>query len=402
MEYSQIGSRIKQSVTLLLNQTAKQLRESGEPVIHLGGGEPKSRVPESAIEAAQAALLTREMRYAPAGGIVELKDAVIDYTANFYQQEVERQNIVISAGAKQAIMVALKAILNPFDEVIIIKPYWVSYPEMVKICNGLPVIVGTDENFQPDIENIRKAVTLKTKVIIVNSPNNPTGVVYSEKFIKDIVKFCEEEDIYLFMDDIYHRLVFDNTQIVSSFKFLHELHSDSKLVIFNGVSKQYAMTGFRIGWAIGNRELIKIMTNIQGHETSGAATISQYAAIGALKGDQQNVADLVSSLQENRNILIEEISQIPNVRMVIPEGTFYSFADFSYYNDNSTALAQTILEKVCVVTVPGIEFGLDGYLRISTCGSKEDIIEGMRRMKWLLDPDSESYTIIGDKKITKA
>ncbi len=402
MSLSQVGINIKQSVTLHLNATAKQLKDAGEPVIHLGGGEPKSLVPEGAINASLNYLAKREVRYSPAGGLPELKDEIIRYTEHFYNQTgIERQNVIVSGGAKQSIMVALKALLDPGDEVIIPVPYWVSYPEMVRICKGVPIFVDCDETFNPILKNIAAAVTPKTKAIIINSPNNPTGVMYNDEFIKSIVEFCENEKIDLIMDDIYHRLVFDDKKIVSCFNYVKQLDGDSRLIVINGVSKMYAMTGFRIGWAIGNKTLIKVMTNIQGHETSGASTLSQYAAIGALTGDQSCVNDLNKFLENNRNVLVDGLNSIKNINVTKPDGTFYAFVDFRKYEQDSTKLSKLFLEKIQVVTVPGIDFGMEGFLRISTCNSESDIREGIRRIKWLLEDDQPNTIEIGNKIISK-
>ena len=402
MSLSKTALSIKESITLKLNAKAAELRKQGEAVIHLGGGEPKTKAPKKAAETAKELLETREVRYSPSGGLPELKDAIIDYTKKYYGQDIERANIIVSGGAKQSIMTAMKAILNVGDEVIIPVPYWVSYPEMVRIAGGEPVFVNPkNDSYQPAIEDIEKAVTPKTKMILLNSPSNPTGLIYSEESICAIVKFCEERKINLVMDDIYHRLVFDGKSASSCFKFVNKLDGDNRLIIINGISKQYAMTGFRIGWAVSNKKLIKVMTNIQGHETSGASTLSQHAAIGALRSDQSSVAELVELLEHNRNILMNELAKIPGVRAPKPDGTFYCFADFSNYTDNAIELAEFLLDKVKVAVVPGNAFGINDHVRISTCGSEDELIEGLRRIKWALDPNEKDPITIGDKNIEK-
>lgn len=385
---SKLAQSIPESGTLKLNAEAKALIAQGESVINLGGGEPKSLVPLDSVDAVNEFLKKREVRYSPAGGLKELKEAIIDYTKEYYNQEVELHNIIVSAGAKQSLNTCLKALLNPGEEVIIIAPYWVSYPQMIKICRGVPVIVKPkNKDFHPTIEEIARKVNRMTKAIVINTPTNPTGVMYSEEFIKDIVHFCEVNDIYLIMDDIYHRLLFDDKKVVSSYKYVYNLDAHSKIVVINGISKQYAMTGFRIGWAIANRFLTGVMTKIQGHETSGASTVSQVAAIAAIKSNQYHVDELRILLEENRNILIEELKKLPKARAIKPDGTFYCFVDFSQYEKKSRKLSRRLLDEARVVAVPGIEFGMDGYLRISTCGSKEDIIEGIRRIKEILEPE---------------
>lgn len=402
MSLSKIATNVEESITLLLNAKAKQAKDQGEALIHLGGGEPKSKAPIESVEYAMKLLETREVRYSPSGGLPELKDAVIDYTKTYYDQEVERHNIIISAGAKQALMTALKAILNVGDEVIIPVPYWVSYPEMVKICQGVPVLVRPQENnYIPNVNEIENAVSERTKAIILNSPSNPSGLLYPEEEIREIVEFCEDRKINLIMDDIYHRLLFDGESAPSCFKFAKNLDGDSRMIVINGISKVYAMTGFRIGWAIANKTLIKAMTNIQGHETSGASTLSQHAAIGALKSDQSSVNELVEKLQENRNILMSELSKIDGVMVPKPDGTFYCFADFSKYTDNALELAEFLLDKVKVVVVPGNAFGMNDHIRISTCGSTEEMVEGVRRIHWALNPEMKDPIKIGDNMVEK-
>jgi aspartate aminotransferase len=402
MSLSKTALSVSESITLFLNAKAKQMKDNGEAVIHLGGGEPKSKAPEESVGYAEKILRSREVRYSPSGGLPELKDAVIDYTKRYYKYDVERGNIIISAGAKQAIMTALKAILNVGDEVIIPVPYWVSYPEMIKLCQGVPVYVHPEDNsYIADVKAIENSVTDKTKAIILNSPSNPSGILYPEEQIREIVEYCEDRKINLIMDDIYHRLLFDGKEAPSCFSFAKHLDGDSRLIVINGISKVYAMTGFRIGWAIANKTLIKVMTNIQGHETSGASTVSQYAAIGALKSDQSSVEELTTTLEKNRNILMTELSKIKDVYAPKPDGTFYCFADFSAYTDDAVKLAEYILEKVKVVLVPGNQFGMNTHMRISTCGSEEDIIEGIRRIRWALDDSMTEPIKIGNEMIEK-
>jgi aspartate aminotransferase len=402
MSISLIGKTIGESATLKLNETAAILRAKGEPVIHLGGGEPKSKPPIDALVAAAALLNSGEVRYTPADGIPALKQAIIRYTDEFYGRKVEPENVMASGGAKQAIMVCLQAILNPQDEVIFPVPYWVSYPEMVKLCGAVPVPVRTEDGtFHPRIQEIEQNVTSYTKAIIINSPNNPSGVMYTEEFIKDVVEFCERRGLYLVMDDIYHRLIFDGRRPINCYDYAKDLSENSKLVVVNGVSKQYAMTGFRIGWAVANKKLIEVMTNIQGHQTSGPSALLQHAAVAAINGIQTSVESLRLTLENNRNIMMAKLDAFEGVKATKPDGTFYCFADFGYYDKNSTKLAELLVEKVRVVTVPGVEFGMEGYLRLSTCGAIKDITEGIERMKWALDPNSPNELYIGDRKLVR-
>ncbi len=402
MSLSQIARSIKASPTLALNEKAAILREKGDPVIHLGGGEPKSRAPMDALLAAINSLNTGEVRYTPADGIPELKKAIIRYTEEFYHKKVNVENVIASGGAKQAIMVALQAILNPQEEVIYPAPYWVSYPDMAKLCGAIGVAaLPEDGTFYPRLKDIEQRVGSYTRAVIINSPNNPSGAMYSEEFISDIVNFCEKRDLYLIMDDIYHRLIFDGRKHLSAFDYTKQSVENSKIILINGVSKQYAMTGFRIGWAVGNKKVIEAMSNIQGHQTSGPSVLLQKAAAGALNGIQSSVENLRVTLENNRNVLIEQLRSFSGVKVTVPDGTFYCFADFSSYEKDSNKLSAFLIDKVMVLTVPGKEFGMDGYLRISYCGTIKDITEGVERMKWALDLNSPNELYIGDRKLVR-
>ncbi len=402
MSLSQLARSINASPTLALNEKAAILREKGDPVIHLGGGEPKTRAPIDAILAASALLNTGEIRYAPADGIPALKKAVIRYTEEFYHKSVAPENVICSGGAKQAIMVALQSILNPLEEVIFPAPYWVSYPEMAKLAGGVGVpVFAEDGTFYPRVQDIEQRVGSYTKAVLINSPNNPTGAMYPESFIADIIDFCEKRDLYLIMDDIYHRLIFDGRKPISALDYVKNYGEESKLLIVNGVSKLYAMSGFRIGWAVGNRKLIEAMSNIQGHQTSGPSILLQKAAVAALNGIQSPVDSLRTTLENNRNVMIERLKAFTGVHVTKPDGTFYCFADFSAYEKDSRKLSNFLIDKVQVLTMPGIEFGMDGYLRLSYCGTIKDIIDGIERIKWALDPDSPNELFIGERKLVR-
>lgn len=402
MSISLIGKSIGESATLKLNETFAILKAKGEPVIHLGGGEPKSRAPFDAITTAAGLLNSGEIRYAPVDGTIEMKQAIIRYTLDNYKVKVNPENVIASSGAKQAIMVAMQAILNPQDEVIFMAPYYVSYFDMTKLCGAIPVPVkAEDGTFHPTLKDIEQNVTSYTKLIIINNPNNPTGAVYSPEFISDIVKFCEKKGIYLMMDEIYHKLVFDGIKVPNPYDYVSKDFETSKLILINGVSKVYAMTGFRIGWAVANKKLIKVMSNIQGHQTSGPSILLQKAAVGALNGIQSPIESLRCTLENNRNVLMEQLKTIDGLKIQVPQATFYSFIDFSAYFKDSTQLSKILLDKVRVLTVPGIEFGAEGFLRISFCGSIKDITEGIARIKWVIDPDSANELFIGQRKLVR-
>ncbi|MCE5307688.1 MAG: pyridoxal phosphate-dependent aminotransferase [Acidobacteriales bacterium] len=402
MSISQLARSIKESATLKLNETAAILRDKGEPVIHLGGGEPKGRAPIDAITTASSMMVTGEVRYSPADGIPSLKKAIIRYTEECYNRVVTPANVIASSGAKQSIMVALQTLLEPKDEVIFAAPYWVSYPEMVKLAGGVPVVVTPEDGtFQPTIEEFAALVGSYTKAIIINSPNNPSGVMYKKDFIAELVQFCEKKGIYLIMDDTYNRLVFDGQAPINCYEFAKDFSEHSKLIVINCVSKMYAMTGFRIGWTVAAKEIVQAMTNIQSQQTSGPATPSQWAAVGALTGVQSSIDGLRMTLENARNVMIARLNMIPGVKVVKPNGTFYCFPDFSAYEKDSAKLCQMLLDKVRVVTVPGKEFGMDGHLRLSYCGSLKEIKEGVERIQWAIDPNSPNELYLGDRKLVR-
>jgi aspartate aminotransferase len=402
MTISQLARSIRPSPTLKLNEMAAKLREKGEPVIHLGGGEPKSKAPLDAVLNCTAQLNTGEVRYSPADGLPALKKAIIRYTEEYYGRIVAPQNVIVSSGAKQAIMMLLYSILEPKDEVIFPAPYWVSYPEMVKLAGGVPVVVEPEDGtFHPTVPDIAAKVGQYTRAIIINSPNNPSGMMYSREFIEELVDYCERQNLWLIMDDLYNRLVFDGQKPPNPFEFARDLGDSSKLVVVQGVSKMYAMTGFRIGWAVANKEVVEAMGNIQSHQTSGPVTVSQWAAVGALSGVQTSVENLRLTLENNRNVLVDRLKTIPGLHIVKPNGTFYCFPDFSAYEKDSVRLAEFLLERVRVVTVPGKEFGMDGHLRISFCGTIKEIMDGVERIKWALDPNAPNELFLGDRKLVR-
>lgn len=399
MTISKLARDIKESPTLKLNEAAGKLRDRGEPVIHLGAGEPKSKVPLDAILNGAAKLTTADIRYTPTEGISSLIKAVVRYTEESYGKVISTKNVIISNGAKHSIYNLMVTLVDPQDEVIILAPYWVSYPEIVKMVYGKPVIVGPEDGrFIPSIEDIEEAMSSYTKAVIVNSPNNPSGAVYPEEFIAQIVELCEKKNIYLIMDDIYHKLVFNGKQAVSCYKHAKDQSDSSRLIVVNGVSKMYAMTGFRIGWTVANTRIIEAMINVQAQNMSCPSVVLQEAAAGALNGVQSGVEALRLMLQNNRDVMVNELRAFTGVKIIPPDGTFYCLPDFSAYRKDSVTLSKFLLEKALVVTVPGKEFGLEGHLRLSYCGTVKEIMEGVARIKWALDPDSPNEIYIGDRR----
>jgi aspartate aminotransferase len=402
MSVSELASAIVESPTLRLNEEARLLRERGEPVIHLGIGEPKNKTPIPAILSSAARLSQGDVKYCPSDGLPSLKKAIIRYTEEAYDKVVAPENVIVSSGAKQALFNILYTILNPQDEVVILAPYWVSYPEMVKMVYGVPVVVTPEDgSFHPRMADIERAVSSSTKALIVNSPNNPSGVVYKEEFVAQIVDFCERRKIYLIMDDIYHKLVFDGRTAPPCYRFTTKDIEDSRLIVVNGIAKLYGMTGFRIGWCIAPRKIVTVMNNVQAQTTSCASPVMQAGAEGALLGLQSVVEALRLTIQNNHDVAMRELSSFNGVKTYRPDGTFYCLPDFRAYSSNSVELSNFLLKKALVVTVPGREFGMEGHLRLSFAGTVKDVTEGIARIKWALDPTSPNDIYIGDKRLIR-
>ncbi|SHH50647.1 pyridoxal phosphate-dependent aminotransferase [Tepidibacter thalassicus] len=381
--------KISPSVTLAITAKAKKMKSDGEDVISFGAGEPDFKTPEHIRNAAIDVIQNGNIGYTAASGLSQLKEAICEKFKNDNDLEYTSENIVVSNGAKHSLFNALQAICNPGDEVIIPTPYWVSYPELVKLADAVPVFVEALEEygFKYTRENLLKAVSKKTKAIILNSPNNPTGAVYTESELREIADIAVNNNIYIISDEIYEKLIYEGKHIsIASF---NEKIKDLTIVI-NGVSKGYAMTGWRIGYSAANKEITKIMTNIQSHATSNPNTIAQYAAIAALKGDQEVVNDMVKAFDERRKYMVEKINNISNLSCKEPKGAFYVMVNISKIIGkefdgikikNSMDFADYLLEKVKVAVVPGIGFGVENYIRLSYATSIENIKEGLKRIE---------------------
>jgi aspartate aminotransferase len=402
MSLSTLARAIAESPTLRLNEQARLLREKGEAVVHLGAGEPKNKAPIAAILSSAAKLNTGDIKYTPTEGIPSLRKAVIRYTEENYDRVVAPENVLVSGGAKQALFNLLFTILNPQDEVIILAPYWVSYPEMIKMVYGVPVTVTPEDGtFLPRMQEIEQATSSYTKAIIVNSPNNPSGIMYPESLISALVEFCERKGIYLIMDDIYHKLVFDGKTPISAYRFTKKDTENTRVIVINGISKLYGMTGFRIGWVIAPKNIVAIMTNVQAQTTSCVSQILQSAAEGALTGLQSVVETLRLTLENNRNVMLNELKTFSGIKVTKPDGTYYCLPDFRAYSNESVKLSEFLLKKALVVTVPGKEFGMEGHLRLSYATTVKDIKDGVERIKWALDPSSPKEIYIGDRKLVR-
>ena len=402
MKLSKLASEIAESPTFALNEEARLLKERGEAVINLGIGEPKNKTPISAILSSGAKLTSGEVKYTPPDGLPSMKKAVIRYTEESYDRLVAPENVIITNGAKQSLFNIFYSILNPQDEVIVIAPYWVSYCEMIKMCLGVPVIVTPEDGtFIPRFEDIERAVTSSTRAIIVNSPNNPSGAIYPPELLDKIVNMCERKGIFMICDDIYHKLTFDRNVAKPAWSFTKKDVENSHVIVVNGVAKLYGMTGFRIGWVVGPRDLVKVMGNVLAQTTSCVSPIAQAAAEGALNGLQSVVEALRLQIQNNRDVLLQEMKTFNGARLIEPGGTFYALPDLRAFSTNSVELSKFLLKKALVVTVPGKEFGMEGHIRISFAGSIKDVTEGLARIKWALDPTSPNEIYIGDKKMIR-
>lgn len=402
MTVSRLGRSIRESATLALNERAGLLKAAGRPVIHLGGGEPKNKVPLAAIVGGAARLAGGEVKYVPADGTPGLKRAIARYTEEHYGRTVAPENVIVSSGAKQALYNLLVSLVDPGDEVVILAPYWVSYPEMVRLVYGEPVIVSPEDgSFVPRLEEVEAAFGGATKALIVNSPNNPSGAVYPDELVAGLVELCEEHGVRLIMDDIYHRLVFDGVRAASAYDFTERDVDESNVILVNGVSKLYGMTGFRVGWTVAPRDLVAAMKNVQAQTTSCPAAVSMAAAEAALTGVQAPVENLRLAIQNQRDVLLQELLSFDGVRVAKPAGTFYCLPDFRAYSDDSEELSRLLLERALVVTVPGKEFGAEGHLRLSYCGSTRDVVEGVRRIRWALDPTAPNEIVIGDRRCVR-
>ena len=402
MKLSKLASEIAESPTFALNEEARLLKERGEAVINLGIGEPKNKTPIAAVLASAARLTSGEIKYTPPDGLPSMKKAVIRYTEENYNRLVGPENVIITNGAKQSLFNIFYSILNPQDEVILIAPYWVSYTEMIKMCLGIPVIVTPEDGtFTPRYEDIERAVTSSTRAIIINSPNNPSGAIYPAELIEKIVTLCEMKGIFMICDDIYHKLTFDHCRAVPAYSFTKRDVDSSNVIVVNGVAKLYGMTGFRIGWMVGPRDLVKVMSNVLAQTTSCVSPLAQSAAEGALNGLQSVVEALRLQIQNNRDVVLQEMKTFNGARLIPPHGTFYALPDIRAFSNNSVEVSKFLLKKAMVVTVPGKEFGMEGHIRISFAGSVKDVTEGIARIKWALDPTSPNEIYIGDKKLIR-
>lgn len=390
MILSKKAQQISASITLAITAKAKKMKEEGIDVIGFGAGEPDFNTPVNIQQAAINAIQNGMTRYTAASGIAELKSAIVDKLKNENNLTYKQSQIIVSTGAKQCLANALQAILNPGDEVIIPIPYWVSYPELVKLADGTPVFVETKEEnfFKYTPELLENAVTLNTKAIILNSPNNPTGTVYSKDELIFIAEFAKKHDLIIISDEIYEKLIYDNIEHVSIASLSQDTYE--RTIVINGLSKSYAMTGWRMGYAASSEEITKLMSNIQSHTTSNPTSISQYAAVEALRGDQSTIKEMILEFKNRRNYMVERINNINNLSCVKPSGAFYVMVNISKLLgktvdgeviSNSLDFSRVLLEKEKVAVIPGSAFGVDNFIRLSYATSMENIQKGLDRIE---------------------
>lgn len=379
--------KLAPSATLEVVAKAKQLKREGKPVISFGAGEPDFTSPPSAIRAAKAALDRGETHYTLTTGILELKEAIQAYYLDHFQLDYKTSEILVGSGAKPLLYEALASLLNPGDEVVVFAPAWVSYVEQINLCSGHPVVVDTSGNrFLPSASMLQKAITPRTVGILLNTPNNPTGAVYGKALLEEIGEVAKKNGLWIIFDEIYERLVYGEASHLNILQASPSL-KDSTLVV-NGVSKAYAMTGWRIGYALGPKDLIDKMASIQGHLTSNAAAVSQWASVGAMAEAEPDVEKMRKAFEERREIMLSALLEMPLISLTKPDGAFYVFVDISrclgksyrgqILSDDIT-LCKALLEGEFVAAVPGSAFLAPGYLRLSYANSVSDIKEGMER-----------------------
>ncbi|WP_285851789.1 pyridoxal phosphate-dependent aminotransferase [Sporosarcina luteola] len=379
-------STLSPSTTLAITAKAKEMKESGIDIIGLGAGEPDYNTPENILEAAYQSMKDGKTKYTPSGGLPALKDAVIAKLKTDQQLEYTRQEIMIGIGAKHVLYTLFQVLLDPGDEVIIPTPYWVSYPEQVKLAEGVPVFVEatSEAQFKVTAEQIRDAITSKTKAVIINSPGNPTGMIYSQEELRQIAEVCQEEDIWIISDEIYEKLIYGNEKHVS----IAQLSNDAKArtFIINGVSKSHSMTGWRIGYIAGDAEVVSAMTNLASHSTSNPTTTSQYAAIEAYNGPQDAVESMRKDFESRLERIYPQLAAIPGFTVVKPQGAFYLLPEvteamertgFSSVDDFASAL----LTEAKVAVIPGSGFGSPETIRLSYATSIDLLEEAVKRIR---------------------
>lgn len=391
MKLSEKALGIKPSSTLSITEKAGVLRGEGKDVISFSVGEPDFDTPDHIKKAAIDAINEGFTKYTPAAGTVELRKAVAKKLKEDNGLDYDYTQIVISNGAKHSLVNALMAIVNPGDEVIIPAPFWLSYAEMVRIAGGTPVIAYTkaENNFELSREILESAYTDKTKAVIVTTPSNPTGMVLTEKCLREIADFAVEKDIIVIADEIYEKLIYSkDKKHISIASFGKEIYE--RTITVNGVSKSYAMTGWRIGYTASSKQIAKLMSSMQSHMTSNPNSIAQMAALAAIEGPQDCVEDMREKFEERRDYIYDKVAKMPYLKTLKPEGAFYLFVDFSgtygkKYNDivleSAAQIGALLLDEELIAVVPCADFGMPDYIRFSYATSNENIKKGMDRLE---------------------
>ncbi|MBS6183744.1 MAG: pyridoxal phosphate-dependent aminotransferase [Clostridium celatum] len=389
MELSRKAQRIEASVTLAITAKAKEMKENGVDVISFGAGEPDFNTPENIINAAIKAMQEGNTKYTNVNGILPLREAICKKFKEDNGLVYKPSQIVVSTGAKQSLANVFLAILNPGDEVIVPNPYWVSYPELIRLADGKPVFVESDEtsSYKFTKENLEKAVTEKTKAIILNTPNNPTGTIYNREELIEIAEFAKKYDLIIVSDEMYEKLIYDGESHVSIASVSDDAYE--RTIVINGLSKSYAMTGWRLGYCGASEKIAKLMTNIQSHMTSNVCSITQYAAVEALNGPQDKVKEMISEFERRRNYMAKTLEEMNNLSIIKPQGAFYIMINIDKclgkeingekINDSMDFSAK-LLENEKVAVIPGKAFGLDNYVRVSYATSMELIEKGLERI----------------------
>ncbi|MBI5492939.1 MAG: pyridoxal phosphate-dependent aminotransferase [Deltaproteobacteria bacterium] len=380
---------LEESVTLAITAKARALKAEGRDIIGFGAGEPDFDTPQNIKEAAIKAINGGQTKYTPVGGINELKDAIINKFRKDNNLAYSREEIIVSCGGKHSIFNLFQAILDPGDEVIIPAPYWVSYPVMVALGGGTPRIVNTSEaeGFRMSLKAFKESITPNAKAVVINSPSNPTGAAYTADELKAIAEVALKNNLLIVSDEIYEKLAYDGFKTTSIASVSDEVKRST--VVLNGVSKTYSMTGWRIGYAAGPKEIVKAMTNIQSQSTSNPASISQWAAVEALNGPQESLSKMRSEFEKRRNAMVDGLNAIVGVSCFKPQGAFYVFANVSKtygrkFKDRtikgSVDMANYLLDEAGVAVVPGEPFGDDSFIRLSYATSMDNVVEGVKRI----------------------
>lgn len=391
---SRKAQAVKPSSTLAITAKAKELKAQGLDVVGFGAGEPDFNTPDNICNAAIKAIKDGFTKYTPASGIVELKQAVCDKFKKFNGLDYKPSQIVISNGGKHSLTNVFEAILNPGDEVIIPAPYWLSYPEIIKLSDGVPVFVrGEKENgYKVTAEQLQAATTEKTKALVLNTPNNPTGMIYSEEELRAIADYAVKNDIYVVSDEMYEYLVYNGNKHISIASFNEEIYK--RTITVSGLAKSYAMTGWRIGYTGSSEEIAKLMGSVQSHQTSNPNSIAQKAALEALTGDQSTVQMMLGEFDKRRKFMYEKMSALPYVSTEEPLGAFYVFADVSealkkeYKGkkvETAAEFARILIEDYNVAVVPCADFGFPAHIRLSYAISVEQIDKGLTRIEKFLN-----------------